>query len=96
MASFPPLPPGSLRDFFSFDLPPRRIAQHCALKAERLSALRRRNVRPTAHDVAQIAIATNETYDAVLNEFDALDGRSIALLRREMSALEVIPQDANA
>lgn len=92
-----PLAAGSMRDFFEFRIQPRTVAAECSISPNRLGALRRCLYRPTANDVVQLAFAFNETYDAVLNEFDALDSRHIAFLRRQLAEREdEIPQDANA
>jgi len=85
-----PLPAGSLSAFFTFHhtIGPRHIASHCELTAKRIGQLRHSTVKPTAHDIAQLAIAFGVPYDDVLNEFLALEQRSIEFLRQQMAGAD--------
>lgn len=85
-----PLPAGSLPAFFSFHhtVGPRHVAAHCELTARRIGLLRQSTIRPTAHDVAQLAIAFGVPYDDVLNELIALEQRNVEVLRQQMAGVD--------
>ncbi len=94
-----PLPAGSLSAFFAFhpSVKPRDVAEHCDLTSRRVGALRGLDVRVTAHDVEQFAIAFGVPCETILEHFDARAGDHIAGLRRRIEvSQESIPQDANA
>lgn len=76
----------SMRAFFDFHLPPRKIERAAKIDAARLGDIRRGAKPPTAHEIALLAIAFDVPYDDIWKEFEVIAKRRLALVKQPARA----------